>query len=641
MKKTGILVLGLLFFMSFYAYTQVKLPKLIGDGMVLQRETSLKIWGWATPGEKIKIDFLNKSFNALADANGKWEISLPPFSAGGPYEMKVNDILLKNILIGDVWICSGQSNMELPISRVAPLYMDEIANAKNSYIRQFFVPQTYNFKNPQEDLISGSWKEVTPENILNFSAVAYFFAKEIYNKYKVPVGLINVSLGGSPAEAWMSEEALKQFPVHYEEVQKFKNDTLIQQIETEDRTRISAWYKILSQKDEGYRTPGKRWSDPSVNTSGWQTMKIPGYWKNTDLGAINGVVWFKKDIRIPQAIAGKKAKLNLGCIVNADSVFVNGTFVGNTTYQYPPRRYVIPEGALKEGNNNITIRVVNTAGSGGFVPDKPYQIVCGEQTIDLKGDWQYKLGATMEPLQGETFIRWKPEGLFNAMINPLLHYRIKGVIWYQGESNADRPVEYRSLFPAMIQDWRKHWQQGDFPFLFVQLANFMEAKPQPSESGWALLREAQLKTLALLNTGMAVTIDIGEWNDIHPLNKKDVGKRLALAAEKIAYNEKNIVYSGPTYKSMQVEGNKIILTFDNTGSGLMIKGDKKLKQFAISGADKQFVWADAVIENNKVIVWNNQVSNPVAVRYAWADNPEGANLYNKEGLPAAPFRTNE
>jgi sialate O-acetylesterase len=340
-------------------------------------------------------------------------------------------------------------------------------------------------------------------------------------------------------------------------------------------------------------------------------------------------------------MVGKPAQLNLGRIVDADSVFVNGIFVGTTSYQYPPRRYTIPPTLLKEGRNIIIIRVINERGRGGFVEDKPYELAVGNQKTDLKGDWQYQLGAKMEPLRGETFIRWKPMGLYNAMLSPLLNYQIKGVIWYQGEANANRPIEYRQLFPALIKDWRKNWNQGDFPFLFVQLPNFMEPKAEPSESNWALLREAQLKTLSVPNTAMAVTIDIGEWNDIHPLNKKDVGKRLALAATKVAYGEKNIVYSGPIYKSMTIDGNKIILTFTNIGSSLMARGDGELKCFAICGIDSQFVWAQAKIEGDKIVVWSDKIANPVAVRYAWADNPESANLYNKDGLPASPFRTDE
>jgi len=273
--------------------------------------------------------------------------------------------------------------------------------------------------------------------------------------------------------------------------------------------------------------------------------------------------------------------------------------------------------------------------------DKPYKLVAGGQEIDLTGEWQYKLGAVMEPLLPPTFIRWKPLGLYNGMIVPLLNYRIKGVIWYQGEANTRNPFEYRQLFPAMINNWREKWNQGDFPFLYVQLANFMPASPQPSESNWAELREAQLKTLSVPNTGMAIAVDIGEWNDIHPLNKEDVGRRLALAAQKVAYGDNQVVYSGPIYQSMKIKGNKIIISFTNVGSGLIAKGGGELKHFAIADADKKFVWAKAKIQGNKVVVWNDAISNPVAVRYAWANNPEGANLYNKEGLPTSPFRTDE
>ena len=334
----------------------------------------------------------------------------------------------------------------------------------------------------------------------------------------------------------------------------------------------------------------------------------------------------------------KPARLLLGRVVDSDRTYVNDKFVGSVSYQYPPRKYDLPENLLKAGKNTIVVRVINNVGRGGFLLDKPYQLIAGNRTIDLKGPWQYKLAATMEPLPGKTFIEWQPLGLYNGMIAPLLNYTIKGVIWYQGESNTARPHEYQKLFPALIADWRRQWNQGDFPFLYVQLANYMQAKDQPSESNWAELREAQLKTLSVPDTAMAVAIDIGEWNDVHPLDKEDVGKRLALGAQKVAYGDDTVVYSGPIYQSMEIEGNRITLAFTHVGSGLIAKGGK-LKEFAIAGADKKFVWATAKIEGDKVIVRNDDIPNPVAVRYAWADNPEGANLYNKEGLPASPFRT--
>ena len=369
-------------------------------------------------------------------------------------------------------------------------------------------------------------------------------------------------------------------------------------------------------------------------------MNIPGYWADKESAFKNGIVWFKKDIHLPEDWSAQSAKLLLGRIVDADSVFVNGQFIGNTTYQYPPRRYTIPAGVLKNGKNTITIKVINSSGSGGFVPDKPYKIVTSYKEIDLTGEWKYKTGAEMPPLQPQTFVRWKPLGVYNAMIHPLTRFSIKGVIWYQGESNTDDPEEYSLLFPTLIEDWREKWHQPKLPFLFVQLANFMATKKEPGDSNWARLRESQAQTLGLPKTGMAVTIDVGEWNDIHPLNKKAVGDRLARAAKNVAYNEP-ITPTGPLYDSFEKKGDSIIVSFDNVEDGLKLQGKGELKHFAIAGKDRKFVWAKAEIKNKKVVVYSPKIKNPVAVRYAWADNPEDANLYSKNGLPAGPFRTDD
>ena len=635
------MLFGLLFGLFVLSFAQVRLPKLISDGMVMQRNQPVKILGWASPEEKISLSFNGSEYQTIADEQGNWQVVLGTFEAGGPYTLSIqasNQLIIKDIWMGDVWICSGQSNMELPMRRVSPIYEDEIASADYPFIRYFDVPQTYNFKESQTDLPSGQWVSTNPETVLKFSAAAYFFAKDLYDSYKIPIGLIHSALGGSPVESWISEDSIQKYPAYYQENQRFKDDELIRSIQTSDQRRIEEWYADLRAKDAGYQS-SKTWHAEDLDDSAWAKMDSLGYWEKDKNGIpINGVMWFRKKIDVPASFIGKPVKLLLGCIVDADSVFINEQFVGTTTYQYPPRRYSVPEGVLREGENTIVIRVISNSGQGGFVQDKPYQLVLGDQIIDLRKDWKYKLGGHTDFLEGETFIRWKPVGLYNAMISPLLNYPIKGVIWYQGESNAGRAVEYRNLFPTMIRDWRNRWNQGDFPFLFVQLANFMRSYPQPTESNWAMLRESQLKTLSLPNTGMAVAIDIGEWNDIHPLNKKDVGKRLALNAHKWAYGKEAVVYSGPVYESMQIDGNKIVLTFSHIGSGLMIKGDKP-GAFAIAGKDKRFVWAEAKIENNQVIVWSDDIPEPVAVRYAWADNPADANLYNKEGLPASPFRT--
>lgn len=639
MKKQILLLLSTVF--CFTASAQIKLPRLISNGMILQRDAPLKIWGWAGANENISVSFLNKEYKTTAGANGNWMVTLPKQKAGGPFTMQLkasNEITLTDILIGDVWLCGGQSNMELWMGRLKYKYADEVASANNPNIRQFLVPDKYNFQQSQQDVEAGNWIAVTPKTIADFSGVAYFFAKEIYAKYKVPIGLINAALGGSPAEAWISEEGLKKFPGYYNEAQKFKDDNLIKQIENRDRQIISTWYNYIDEFDEGHK---KNWHSPATDISGWGQMNIPGYWADAGAGNYNGVVWFAKEITVPASMVNAKAKLELGRIVDADSVFINGKFVGFTSYQYPPRRYELPAGILQGGKNIITIRVVNSSGKGGFVLDKRYELTTATDTISLIGAWKYKTGITATALPGETFIRWKPVGLYNSMIAPLINYGIKGAIWYQGEANTKNPAEYKDLMQTLIEDWRSKWNIGSFPFYYVQLANFMEVKLIPQESNWAALRQQQLNTLTVPNTGMAVAIDLGDWNDIHPEDKETVGKRLALLAQKNTYEEKKLVASGPLYQTMKVEGNKIIISFTNTGSSLIAKGNGELKQFAIAGADKKFVWANAIIKGNTVIVWNDTIAKPVAVRYAWADNPEGCTLYNKEMLPASPFTTEQ
>lgn len=621
---------------------QIKLPKLVSDGMVLQRNADVKIWGWASPGENIAISFKGNSYTTKAEENGNWKMQLSNLKPGGPYQMKLsgkNEIELNDIYVGDVWVCSGQSNMEITMSRVSPLYGEEIENANEPEIRYFEVPKEYDLSGKRSTLSGGKWEAVNQDNISEFSAVSYFFGKKIHREYDVPVGLINSALGGSPVQSWLSEEALKKYPDYLREVERLSPEGVIDSLEQLDQNRIQNWYADLNSRDQGVKN---NWKSESLDDSGWDSMEIPGFWANSSIGDQNGIVWFRKHFQLSDQEAGKEAKLLMGRIVDADSVFVNGTFVGNTTYQYPPRRYHIPQGILKNGENTISVKILNERGRGGLVPDKPYELTVNGKTYDLKGKWKYKLGAAAESLASQTFYRWKPEGLYNAMINPLLNYSIKGVIWYQGESNAGEPSTYKAMFTDMIQDWRKKWNQKpqNFPFLFVQLANFMEAHEEPGDSNWARLREAQTQSLELPNTRMAVIIDIGEWNDIHPLNKKDVGNRLAQAAAKVAYG-KDVVPGGPIMDSYQVKGDSILISFKNVGDGLKAKNGKPLQEFAIAGADKKFVWAKAEIVGNKVVVHSPKVENPVAVRYAWADNPDQANLYNEEGLPASPFRTDD
>lgn len=626
------------------ARAQVRLPRLVSSGMVLQREAPVRIWGWAKAGEKVTVSFQGKAYHATTGTDGQWRVALPPLKAGGPYEMTIdasNHLVLKDVLVGDVWLCSGQSNMELPMRRVRDKYPEEVAQATNSRIRQFEVPLTYAFSGPKADLTGGSWVSTTPETVLKFSAVAYFFAKELYAKYQVPIGLIKDAVGGSPAEAWLSADALKQFPAYQQQGEKYKDSTLVATTKQRENAAVGDWYKRLHQTDQGEAPGQPKWSAPSYDASGWATMNVPGYWADQGLGPVNGVVWFRKEVDVPASMVGKPARLELGTLVDADSTYINGQLVGSTGYQYPPRKYGLGPTVLKPGKNVVVVRLINNGGRGGFTPGKKYELTAGGQTLDLRGPWQYKLGATLLPTPGTTTFQYIPGGLYNGMIAPVLPYAIKGVLWYQGESNSGRWREYQSLLTSLIGDWRAHYQQPNLPFLFAQLPNFMAVKKEPGESDWAGMRDAQRRTLAVPHTGMAVLLDVGEWNDIHPVTKQPVGHRFALAAEKVAYGDTKMVASGPLYQSAQTAGNKVTMKFSDAGGGLVAKGGGPLMGFAVAGADKKFVWAQARIEGDKVVVSSDQVPTPVAVRYAWADNPEGANLYNREGLPASPFRTDD
>ncbi len=641
--RRGSTLIALCLASAVLAFGQVRLPKLISNGMVLQRDANTSIWGWASPGEKITVRFIGSVYTATADEKGKWKIQLARLKAGGPFEMEIkgrNVINLQDILVGDVWVCSGQSNMEMSMISLKSRYPEDIESATNKFIRQFAVPRKPMFSKPLEDVSAGEWASADPNSVLRFTAAGYYFARTLYEKYKVPIGLINATLGGSRTESWMSDEALKPFPALYEDALKYKDTTVIIQTEAEDRKRIAEWHKRAKETDVAYTDGTGPYSKANYDASRWDEINLPAYWETSSLGAMNGVVWFRRDFEVPASFPTNAVKLNFGNIVEADSVFVNGKFVGGRPSQYIPRVYDVPAGLLVPGKNSITVRVVCPSGRGGFVPGKQYALVSADQTIDLSGKWKFKPGSRMESLVGSSFIMWKATGLYYGMITPLQNYTIKGALWYQGESNVSRAEQHRTLFPALIKNWREKWNQGDFPFLFVQLPNFNEAQAEPSDGTWARFRETQTASLSVPHTGMAVAIDIGEWNDIHPLNKKDLGFRLALVAEKVAYGERNIVYSGPMYHAMKVNGNQVILEFTNIGGGLVAKGGA-LKQFAIAGEDKKFVWATAEIRGNTIVVWSDQVAVPKAVRYAWADNPEGANLYNKEGLPASPFRTDD
>jgi len=626
---------------AFEAAADVKLPRLVSDGLILQRDKPINLWGWADDGEDVSATLGKQTLHTQAKA-GRWQLSFKPLAAGGPYTLDIqgkNHLQVSDILIGDVWIAAGQSNMELPLNRVKYKYPNLIKETHLPNVREFAVPVVYAFNGPLDDYQQGQWKTAEPKNLPNFSAVGFFFARELHEKIKVsgkniPIGLITIPVGGSPAEAWISESALEKYPHYVAQLKPFKEAGFVKLTITSDKSASDSWYSELGAKDAGLKAS---WSNGAVAEKDWKAFQVPGYLREQGSDFVQGSVWFRKTIELTAVQAAKSATVWLGAIVDGDQVFINGKEVGQTGYQYPPRIYSVPEGVLVAGKNIISIRVTSYSGNAGFVKEKRYALDLGNEAVSLAGEWQYKIGARANDMAKSTTLHYLPSSLYNAKLAPTLGFGIKGVIWYQGESNTGRSKEYETLFPDLIRDWRKQFNQGDFPFLFVQLANFMASKSEPGESDWAATREAQRKTLALKNTAMAVAIDVGEWNDIHPLNKQAVGERLALAAQKLAYGDKKVVFSGPNASSVKRDNNGLLISFDKSSSDLVFTNDGVLHQIAIAGADKKYVWANAKIQGKKLLVWSDQVSDPESVRYAWADNPEGANLYNKAGLPASPF----
>lgn len=529
---------------------KVKLPALISDGMVLQRGQTIKVWGTADAEESIQVRFTKDAFptsiinkklkdiyTTTADSDGQWSLTLPAMKAGGPYSILINDIEIRNILVGDVWLCSGQSNMELPISRVTDMFADEIAGYNNEKIRHIIIPKVYNFRAPQEDMPQTSWKTLTQDNVMEFSALAYFFAKAIYEKTNIPIGIINASWGGTPVEAWISEEGLKQFPLYINDKRQYEDDcyrTHIKQVENE---RFRHWNESLYRGDAGLHeaTP---WYSGNYDDNTWQEVDMFSTdWGNNGLNPIGGSHWFRQNVTITDIMPGSDATLRLGCIVDADSVYVNGVFIGNTSYQYPPRIYRIPAGVLRTGKNNITVRLISNGGQPNFVKEKPYKIIYQAQAaaqvkeFNLKPTWKYRQGAPMPNAPEMMFFCYKPVGLYNAMIAPLKNYGICGILWYQGESNVSRRNEYAALLSAMINDWRRTFNSEKLPFYIVELADFLAKDDIEGRKAWAEMRHEQARANQMnANTHLIENSDLGEWNDIHPLDKKTLGRRAAETA---------------------------------------------------------------------------------------------------------------
>ena len=672
------MILGLLLFTlgiltGSAALAEVSVPGIFSDHMVLQRNEPLPIWGFADPGEKVTVAIAGQQIATIADDAGNWRVELDALKAGGPHRLKIkgnNTISIDDVYVGEVWLCSGQSNMEWRVAS-ANNAEAEMAAADLPMIRMYTAERTLS-ATPQPN-VAGQWQVCTPDNVGHFSAVGYFFGRSLYKELDVPIGLVHSSWGGSRAEPWTPREALLTNPRYTEQIKevdrqvaamlKNKDQAIADYEEAMKvyRKALILWVHDINNGGTGLK---EDWASAEGDDNDWHPAVVPGAWEawsDGELTSFDGVVWFTRTVDIPEAWAGKNLALHLGAIDDLDKTFFNGEEVGSTGLDVPwhwttERKYAVPGELVSAGKATLTVRIIDTGGAGGFNGPAEQMTLAplddeNAQPIKLDGEgWRYRVDFSMaksprptepaDPTQaGATFST--PAAMYNAMLHPLVPYGLRGAIWYQGESNAGESEAYRELLPLMIQGWRDVWHKPDMPFGIVQLANYMNATDKPNEGGWAFLRDAQLHTFKTVdNTGLAVIIDIGQADDIHPRNKQDVGDRLARWALSQVYG-KSLVWSGPIYKTMQIKDGKIYLDFDHVGSGLKTSDGKPVGGFAIAGEDGQYVWADARIEGDQVVVWSDSIKEPVSVRYGWANNPDRVNLINAEGLPASPFRTDE
>lgn len=634
------------------------LHSLFTSEMVLQRDVAAPIWGWAKPGEKISVSVDGQpAAQAVAGADGRWSAKVGPFKAGGPHTVVVEGggrkETLTNVLFGDVWLCTGQSNMNWPV-RLAQNAEEEVKAATNANIRSFTV-NFYSALKPELLPPAARWERCEPEFSKNFTAVGYFFAREIQAKTGVPIGLIHSSAGATAAEAWVSAEALRR-EMPYDFPQRFTELDQTNAFFGADFEFFRALEQWTAQVDP-VSAVKKFPSNPNLDTSDWMDIQVPMAWEKTgipELQDFDGLVWFRTTFDVPEKWAGQDLMLSLSVVRDADVIWWNGAVLGSKQTS-GIRNYIVEASRVKPGKNLLVAAIVNTNGPGGF-DSQPSNMVLrpatnpGTNQVRIAGTWKARRGPAMADLKVPFPIprvgHYKTiSSLYNGMIAPLTPFAVKGALWYQGEANGPFWLQYRRLLPTLIADWRKRFEVGDFPFLIVSLANLGTAQTKPVEPGWAEIRESQWRTTRTVpNTGLAMTVDIGDPKDIHPRNKQEVGRRLSLVARKMVYGETNLVASGPEFTEMQVElpkGDKIRLYFKNVGGGLRIKpGDDKLKGFIVAGADKEWVWADAVIEGNTIVVSSPDVPLPKYVRYGWAWNPV-VNLFNAEGLPAITFRTDE
>jgi len=646
----------------------VEIPSIFSDNMVLQQNSTAKFWGKADAGTKINVKASwGKSASAVASKNGSWKAELKTPKAGGPYTvtLKIGDstVTYNNVLTGEVWVCSGQSNMEMPLQGWPPNDTifggaQEIKNASYSQIRLITVPKAYSAVN--EINFAGKWEECTPATVPNFSASAYFFGKKLYNELKVPIGLIFTSWGGTPIEAWTSRKSLAELKEYEKDVKNL--ETCVEEFKVYKEWLNKLPVLDINEKPEEEKYVNidfgdKTCSDINYNDSDWPEANVPELWEDGTIGSFDGAIWFRRTVEIPSSMVNKDLVLELGPIDDMDRTFINGQMVGGYEklgFYSLNRVYKVPAAVNNKNVLTIAVRVIDPQGGGGIDGSSEQLKLSNPETgesVALAGQWKYQVVAEYaggkfyvfdparkvyknRPHVGIILSAYTPSGLYNAMISPLVPYTIKGAIWYQGEANVGKPALYAKQLPLMIKDWRTAWGIKDFPFYYVQIAPFNYGKDSYSER----LREAQFKTLSVPHVGMAVTMDISNINNIHPGDKKDVGERLALWALAKDYGKK-VVCSGPVYKSFKAEGDKITLTFDYA-EGMVIKPLNGNNNFQVAGADKVFKPANVKVEGNKLVITGEGVVKPAAVRYAWSNTAEGT-LFNGAGLPSGSFRTDD
>jgi len=627
----------------------IRLAPVFGSGMVLQRDQKIPVWGTASPGQEITVCFRKQRSSVRADKKGNWITRLNAEEYGGPDSLIVQDrtekLVLTGVYVGEVWICSGQSNMEMPMigkSTHVNHADEEVARANYPGIHLLKVGRNIAYR-PGKTMKTGGWKVCTPENVADFSAVAYFFGRDLNTTLKMPVGLIKAAWGGTVAEAWTSGKTLREMDDFKSTVLKIESSPLSpDSVKQRYQKDLTVFREEVADADKGIQNGDTIFTAVNLSDEDWMEMDLPGMWERTSIGALDGAVWFRKTVYIPSSLVGTPLTLCFGPPDDSDEAWFNGTKVGESTAWNIPRKYPVPATLVKAGKNVITIRITDNQGDGGFMGKDSDFALTGQDGFRLKlaKNWKCKVGYDLSDIKAHPVRPGdpnQPSVLFNGMIKPLIPYAFRGVIWYQGESNTSHARQYEKLFPALITDWRKSWNTGDFPFLFVQLPSYQKRNDHPLiNDSWAGLREAQRKTLTLPNTGMAITIDIGDPEKLHPGNKQDVGKRLALLALNQVYG-KNIPCSGPLYKNFKVKGPEVEITFDHTYEGLKTSDGRPVTGFSIVGDDGKPYRAEATILGNRLEVRSREVKHPVWIRYAWSSNPD-CNLINSAGLPASPFR---